>query len=351
MRRSSPFLPCAATALVLASSAATARAEQEATRFSLSWVRLPAATSCISAQDLSAQVERRLGRPVFDSPAHADVGIEGHVERTGAAWHAVVSVTDATGAVLGTRELSSAEPSCHDLDAPLALTIALFIDPNATLGPEVATSEKAPPPPPPPSPPPARAETPAPALPARPPALTPPRPEEGTWRSSAAVGAGLALGLLPELSPGLVLRSALAAPGGWPIVVQGAFYAEQRASSQGAPIAFSLELGGLSTCPLVFVSRAAGVRACAGLDAGLMSTHGPAGDTVLTRRRFVANALVRVDGELYIGRHLFLAASPALVVPLVRDTFDFEWNREQDRVFRMASLALTGDVSLGLRVP
>jgi hypothetical protein len=134
-------------------------------------------------------------------------------------------------------------------------------------------------------------------------------------------------------------------------VVEGAFRTQQEESARGATVSFALETVALALCPLHVSSDVAGARACAGMDAGVLSTHGPGAGTVVERRRFVTDAVVRLEGSLNLGRHLFLAVSPALVVPFVRDTFDYDWNGEQSRVFRMAPVAFTGDLTVGFRTP
>src|SRR5207344_3457162 len=84
-----------------------------------------------------------------------DVEIEGFIEKTDEdTFHAVVTITDARGRVLGKRELE--KPECRDMDDPLALAIALMIDPDAAFSPtaapapvrphERASAPKAPPP-------------------------------------------------------------------------------------------------------------------------------------------------------------------------------------------------------------
>jgi hypothetical protein len=133
--------------------------------------------------------------------------------------------------------------------------------------------------------------------------------------------------------------------------VDGALHGDEQASTRGASVAFSRETVALSLCPLRAASGIAGVQACAGMDAGVVSTHGLSGDAVLHRRRFVTDAVLRLQGSLRFGRHLFLAASPALVVPFVRDTFDYDWNGTQDRVFRMSAVAFEGDLAIGFRAP
>ncbi len=107
-----PPLPCprrlvawtlraSAASILLGISAPAAAADKPAPRTSsLSWIRLPGADACVSTQDLARDVEARLRRPVFVSPAQADVSVEGHIEprAPGPGWKATIALRDAKGA-------------------------------------------------------------------------------------------------------------------------------------------------------------------------------------------------------------------------------------------------------------
>lgn len=102
--------------------------------FALNWVREPGAETCMSSQMLARAIEQLLG-PVFERPAEAELAIEGRIARDehAASWHVSIRVTDAHGAVLGTRELSSSDASCHAVDAQVVLVIGMAIDPEIAL--------------------------------------------------------------------------------------------------------------------------------------------------------------------------------------------------------------------------
>ena len=74
---------------------------------------------------------------MFVSAAQADVSVEGHIEPKsgGPGFHAVITLRDAKGTLLGTRELSRDEKSCAEVRETIALVIAVMIDPDAMLGP------------------------------------------------------------------------------------------------------------------------------------------------------------------------------------------------------------------------
>lgn len=133
--------------------------------YALSWVRAEGAEACPAASVLAAEVERRLGRAVFD--AKAERSIEVDVMRFGERYRSDVYVRDAAGHALGHRQLESDEPGCGALLSATALAVALVIDPEAASrepapGPAAASFEPAPAAPAPP--PPTRAPAPAPVL-------------------------------------------------------------------------------------------------------------------------------------------------------------------------------------------
>ena len=322
--------------LLVATAPGAARATDNTSKFALSWTRLPGAAACIPTKLLAARVESRLRRSVFGSPSQADVAVEGYVAPTNGGWRAVVSIVDASGTVIGTRELESQDATCRDLDAPIALTIALFIDPSAELSSTPGTSEK---------------ETAS--LPAPSPRPSHPRSQaEAPLRSWATLGGSVSLGLLPRPAPGLLVRLGVVPTHAWPIVLDGAVYREElQAAAAGAqPIGFSVATGGAAVCPIGTERHLLAWRACAGLDAGVLSTQGLVDDRILVHHRFIASGGGRLEGMLYLG-HFLLAAAAGVSVPLVRDSFEYERDSERSLVFRPSPVGATFDLSLGYRSP
>jgi hypothetical protein len=116
------------TLLLAALLPARARAVEAA----LSWVRLEGAATCIAAPALAKLVEERIGRPVLQPPARAEVSIEGRVSpHPDGGWLAIVDVGGADGRLLGRRELRVKDGPCSALDRPLSLIISLIIDRDA----------------------------------------------------------------------------------------------------------------------------------------------------------------------------------------------------------------------------
>ncbi len=216
---------------VLTSLTATARGEEltAAPTYALSWVRAEGAEECPPGRVLIAEVERRLGRAVFDAGAARTFEVE--VTRFGARYRSDVFVRDVDGRALGHRNLQSDEPGCEALLNATALAIALVIDPEAAArepAPTASTGAFEPPPTPPaaplPAPPPAPPPAPSPGV------LTPSRPppiERPYDAIEMAVRAELSAGLLPSPSPGLQLEFRAQPRGGWGFALGGAYAAPQ----------------------------------------------------------------------------------------------------------------------------
>lgn len=294
----------------------------EVTRATLSWVRLPGAEACIAAPALAETVERRLGHPVFSPVSKATLSVEGWVEpaQRPLRWRAIVTVADASGKVLGSREILTAAEDCQDVVAPLALGLALMIDPETPAeGPGAGTpqatvvvpeAEPARPEP----------ETGAQRLPAAP--CLPPRGE--AWLQAALaplVGIGAMPGVdLDAVSPGGLLRFVFGAPTQWGAEIQAAYFpprAIKYATVQRTHLAALF-------CPL---RRAAAVRVdlCAGLAVGFMAASPEFADARYGVREWmwpVADGLVNARvGHRFARTPVVLSLGATLGVPLHRWRF------------------------------
>jgi hypothetical protein len=97
----------------------------------LNWLRLPGAESCITAAELAARVEERLQRSVFVLAQGSELSFDGYVQaRAAGGFSARLAVSNASGAVLGSRELESPDASCRALDDALVLITALTLFPG-----------------------------------------------------------------------------------------------------------------------------------------------------------------------------------------------------------------------------
>lgn len=94
----------------------------------LSLVRAVGAESCADDRAIIAEVRARLGRDAV--VVSADRSIEVFVDRDRGRWRASLVLREAPDRPPARRELTSADPTCAELDAAIALAVALVIDPN-----------------------------------------------------------------------------------------------------------------------------------------------------------------------------------------------------------------------------
>lgn len=337
------WLAGAVCALVI-SSTRTAHAGERTS--SLSWVKLDGADSCITTQDLAQAVEKRLERKVFVSASEADVSVEGHIQRSAGKWRAVITIRDAEGKLLGTRDLDSAEKECSSLDEPLALVVSILIDPDAELD--------APPQP---------AEPPS----AKPPPAPPPRvvvkrervlvPVERAapepWRVEASLGGAVALGLLPGAAPGVGAFVAVEPPHFIGLFVAGNYWLTRSIDAEGgAESDVSLAYAGGGACPLSFAEGRILYRLCAGVAFGSLQSKGKGFDVTENDEKLSAQLLLPNRFLFRIAGPLALAAGVTVLVPLSRTELTY---RTSDGVshslYDPSPVGGAADVGLALSFP
>jgi hypothetical protein len=102
----------------------------------LSWVRTEGAEQCIGSVELGKRVERLVG-PMLVAAPEGQVSVEGRIAAVKApgarGFVAEIVIADASGKILGTRQLKSEHDDCRAIDDKLAFVIAVAIDPNAAL--------------------------------------------------------------------------------------------------------------------------------------------------------------------------------------------------------------------------
>jgi hypothetical protein len=303
--------------LAIAFAASGARAQDDAAvadaprSSALAWVRLPGAEGCPAAQDVARAVEARLGRTVFVAAGVAELTIEGRAERVASppGFRAIVRITDASGAVLGERTLDQAGDDCALLLAPLALAIALTIDPNATTSAAPPADESDPDPDPDPE---VRVETRIvrERVEVEVPVLAP------RWRLELALSPQVAVGLLPFVAPGGGLAILLTPPGFVPFIVQGAIYPWSRAElAGGAWVDHLAALAGIGMCPLALREDRVAFLACATIDAGAQVVVGEQGVVAVERERVLVQLDVSARVHVRIVGPLMFHAGLALLVP------------------------------------
>ena len=320
-------------------------------RYALAWVRAEGAEECPTGRVLAAEVERRLGRAVFDATAERSLEIE--VTRFGKTYRSDVFVRDVAGQALGHRSLQSDEPGCSALVNATALAVALVIDPEAAAHPPAPSqgvaafdppAVEAPPLAPPP---PAAAPAPAPVL--APVALRLPTPSRPT-AVTASLRAQLTGGLVGATSPGFEL-SFSARPGErWGVAV-AASYTLSQTLTRGIG---SLDLGLTRASALLTFDAGRSERLRLVLAAGpsLGALH------VAVRRPapitspgdfWFAAAQLEAALQISVTKGVFLDLGAAALVPLGRQAFAVRGQTEP--IFSQPVLSGLGFLGVGAMFP
>lgn len=331
--------------------AAPTAASDPAKTTSLDWVRLAGAEACIGAGALAAAVERRLGRPALASAATARRSIEGHVEPTEdrLGFRATFALADASGTVLGTRELQSTSADCRAMDVDLALVAALMIDPDAALASAspAPSPAAAPPPPPPAALPLVVVRTVHVPVPAPPPAAP--------WRLTLRAGPMLSLGLLPSLAVGAAVRATVAPPRLFPWELGAVVWGPQRAANPvgAGGVELGLSYGSLAGCPLAG-GAAAGFRyaACLGLEVGAAHAGGFGFAAVRSRDIAFAAAALSAHARRRLVGPLFASAGLGMSIPFVQLRLVYiDAGGKEREAFTSSAVFATLDAALGIELP
>jgi hypothetical protein len=341
---------CLAPVAVSVASAAESTGEPAV---HLSWVRLPGAESCPSAGELSERVVARLGRDPF--AANPTRFLEGTSAQQGGVFSAVLSVRDAEGTLLGTRELASTAASCEPLADAVALALVLTIDPNAILERPSPAAPSAP------QQAPRASATPSPSL-GRPLVVesTPPRqpqPEramgepfgaekrENPWQAQLGARTLLAARVLPSAAWGVGWQGELYVAN-WRLTLDGMWFPQTRAADRR--FGFGLTAGALGACHRAFASGSLSVLGCGQLMAGVVHvTVRELMPREVSDQPWVAAGLgPRLT--LSVAR-CELALGALALVPLVQRRFLV--GGLDGPVFDNDAVGALGFVSVGLRVP
>jgi hypothetical protein len=366
--RALPFsespIPLALAALCfLTASAAAADAPAPAgpRAAALSWVREPGAEACPAGPAIAAEVERLLGRPALVSAAQAEIVVEGRVAATAGGFETLLTLTDRSGAALGSRTLPSQGPACSAIAAEVALVVALMIDPDATLrgkpgDPAPASSPPVPAPAPPaPAAPPATGAPVAPlpaiaAAPPCPPAAPKPPPAE-PWHVHLALGPVVGAGLLPSPGFGVRARAAITPPGLFPLELGGEVFAPVRAELDGQGAELLLAQGFVRACPLAGARAPWGYAACGGFDLGSVRGGGFGFPVNLSQELFVAAAALGGRASIQLGGVVRVSLGADLSVPFLRGRFFYQAPDGTAReVFLTSPIAGTVDLGVGIEL-
>lgn len=331
--------------------AATASAQPpppKAKTATLGWARLDGAEKCIGTQELARSVETLLGRATFVSAADAELAVEGRVEKKKeGGFRAVLSISTAKGEGQGTRELD-VSGECSELNEPVALAIALLIDPDAELGvkplpPKIVDPPRAPPPPPPPV---KTVYVPVPV----------PAPERPVWSGDVYSGFAMGFGWMPTPSPGVVGGASLRPPHFVPLEGVLTFFAphDEEAPNNAFVRFYSLQGGGF-LCPLAYQGRLGGVRACGGFTGGFIVADGEGFDTEDPDESGIYGTFgvtIRGRGTLRVYELFHLGLGAELTVPFIRPDFVYGASDGATlRIFQPAAVAATLDAFAMLSFP
>ena len=340
---------------LVASVSRGASAEGERTS-SLSWLRMPGGEACIATQALARSVEERLGRRVFVSAAEADVSVEGRIEKRGAGgWHSVITLRDAKGALLGTRELDRPDGACSAMNEPLALVIAVMIDPDAKLG------AGSPPPLPPPA---ASSAAPAPLpspAPATPPAAPPdadaaPKSAKEPWRFQGDAVGTITSGVAPKVDAGGSIAGTLFLPNGIPLGLRGygSLFLPTTAEEDGARASFDLFYLGSAICPTLR-RPAVTLMLCFGGHLGVLRSHPETqGRNIDDKTEIIWNAVSEGRITVPLIAPLAITGGLSAVLPLLRPTFGYTRSDAAStpaNLHKVSSFAVAADAGIGFFFP
>jgi hypothetical protein len=258
-----------------------------------------------------------------------------------------LTIRDAKGAELGTRDIDSNGEPCSSLDEGVVLVVSLLIDPDAGSAPMKPAAEPEP------------AAAPAPLAPkvvverqrvlVPVPAAPPPDP----WR--VEVGAGIAgtIGLLPAPSLGAEVVAIVEPPHFWGILVSGAYWFGAEAEAErGAYADVTLAHAGAGLCPLRFAEWRFSYRVCAAVEVGSMRSNGQGFDTQLAEETLAVQAALPNRLALRLAGPLVLSFGLDLIFPLARTEIGYRAADGSRRVlFQPSPVAASADLGLGLHFP
>ncbi|HSO31495.1 MAG TPA: hypothetical protein VLT33_03235, partial [Labilithrix sp.] len=236
------------------------------------------------------------------------------------------------------------------MNEPLALIIAVMIDPEAKLSSSPAPLPPAPPPPvvvPVPAPEPAPAPSPAPP--------PPPPPRKDPLRVEGGVGGIVSGGLAPVLDPGAVIAGLLYPPG-VPIGLRGytVLLLPVETEKDGARGTFDTLYVGGSLCPTLRGSVAAAML-CAGGQLGVMRSHADTKDRGIEEKTLpLWNLAAEARVSFPVLPPVALTAGVAGILPLVRPSFQYSRAAPglgQDNLHKVSPVAVTADLGIAFFFP
>ena len=322
----------------LLASLGRADAPAEARTVQLVYTRGAGADQCPDEEELRDGVAGRLGFDPFDASAKSKVSAR--IYKDGKTLRATVEVIDATGAVTGSRELSSTKNDCVELASAMTLTISMVVDPlgkGPPAPPPLPTPSATPSSPPQPPPP----EPVAPLVIAPPPRTidTPPAPaSEERTRLRLGLGGEGALGFAPRSSFGATAAIGLDL-GTFSIDLEGRRDAPTTAAVGRGNITTAVSLASLVPC----LHRRA-VVVCAVASLGALQAKGGGVDVTSSQSSVFVGVGLRGGVEVPISKAFSLFARLEVLAPLIRTSVRLDG----DEVW--SAPTLSGSLGLGALV-
>lgn len=329
---------------------------------SLSWIRLAGAEQCIPNNVLAQSVEHRLGRKVFVSSADAELSVEGTIQkRPGGGWRALITLRDAKGTTIGTRELERKEASCEAMTDPIVLVVALLIDPDAMARPRPlptvddggaaesgdAGASSDPPPIPPQTP-----DAGPPVVPTPLPADRRSRPKAEPWRMEGGVHGHVVNGLGPSPAVGAGVNAILYPPG-IPVGFRGftSLFLPTTAEQDGARATFDMLLLGGELCPTL--RGRVNVMGCVGGHLGGLRPNAKTnGRGIDEDARVLLDAAFELRLSLPLVAPIGATMGVGAAVPLLRPRFPFaRRDGTEGEIHRTGAVVLSADVGIGFFFP
>jgi len=325
----------------------------------------PGTEGCLDQRSLSHAVESRLRRRAFREDVPATLFVKIAITRDRAAWSALLTMHDGSGAFLGRRSLTTEAADCSALDDSLALVVALLVD--SPPPPELDSSAEAEPAAPlPPSSAGkagpnqaanARSESDAKAASGEaataiqlPPDTPAPR---APWRLQLAAGASFAIGVLPGFAPGLELGFGAKAPTLPELRVFAGWYAqrEQRRAELDAGAQFDAVYLGLEICPFEQQLGIAQLFVCGGQSLGQTRARAFGFDENWTSTHLTFALVARGGLQLALSSHWALRLGGRAELPLDRGVYRYGApDGSQEELFQPSPVAAVLDLGLVVRL-
>jgi hypothetical protein len=288
------------------------------------------------------------------------MSIEGFIERDAGRWTARIFVRNASGNLVGSREMSSDAAECAPIESAVTLAIALAIDPDAALRSPGSPPAGRTPSSPTVLSPPAATCPPCPAANGTAPAPCPAPPlcpvakplaeaeVSGSSRSSTVTLRGvLAGGLLPSASPGIEVAAKLPVWGALQVVAGAILLPEVRTAT--SDLGFGLTAAWAGACADAWSGRWGAASLCAAAMLGAIHAVVYVLEPTTPGQQLWGGASVTPAIRVRIAGPLVLEAGGELVVPATRQQFTV--GGRPGVAFQESPVAGVGFLGLGLSIP